>query len=732
MFRWLAVCLVLAGGTFALVAILSPKIQGQQKTPSGSIPAKGEEPKTVQVEGQPVVTEPSGSDAKPLIPGELYELKAGARHALEVVITGGTMILQEQQEVPAEREGKVLFIGTEVQGRREDVPPEDLITVYRNGTVSDPLFFMLAVEAKEGDEKTFSLPGTTVKYREWRDTDVPEPGKTVVVSWPKAIRKLKVGMPVKKGQLLALINPSVAYTDLNVEKSALDAAAAEWESAKKAKASAHELLSISLDALRRAPGSIPMSEIVKQRQEANKAMFEELAKENAIKSAQAKLTKAAATLRMHEVRSSINGTIRHIYKNSQGDAVKPNEGILQIQNPELLRIETLLDIQEALKLQKGMEAIVEATRPEPPKTVLGGHLESVSCVAVSKGEQPLVFSGGEDKVLLGFDLASGEKRWRQALWSVPRAMACTGPRAKANLLLVGDATGMARIFNVDDLKAEARELKEKHQGTINCVAFSPDGTLCATGGEDRALRIWSTETGERLHLVAAAHRGPLTAVQFADKGRLFTAGRDRKLIVWDVSEGKAPVAVTEFSGRSNDVGQIGGSDDGQRVLIEQGRELRVLSVDRKQIEGTLVNPPGAPNFGILAQFSPDGKAILTNGAAAGHLQLWRAPTPEARASELRQFVWNGAITCAAFAPDAPYAVTGTQDHQVLVWQMPDKKELSEQIKATLSLVEHVLDTRSRQVRVWAELKNPGWLVPGGPATLVVPLVAPPPERLPMK
>ena len=123
----------------------------------------------------------------------------------------------------------------------------------------------------------------------------------------------------------------------------------------------------------------------------------------------------------------------------------------------------------------------------------------------------------------------------------------------------------------------------------------------------------------------------------------------------------------------------------------------------------------------MALFAPDGKSILTNGSAPGKLQLWRTPPKHGRASELRHFVWTkGTATCGAFAPEDSFLVTGTQDHQVLVWTMPEKNEVESRLGGRLILVEKHLDTQSRQVRVWAELKEtPSWLIPGSRATIVV-------------
>jgi WD40 repeat protein len=123
----------------------------------------------------------------------------------------------------------------------------------------------------------------------------------------------------------------------------------------------------------------------------------------------------------------------------------------------------------------------------------------------------------------------------------------------------------------------------------------------------------------------------------------------------------------------------------------------------------------------MALFSPDGKAILTNGNAPGRIQLWRAPIHGARPAQLRQFTWNSALaSCGAFDPNGQFAVTGTQDHQVLVWAMPEEKEVNTELKAKLSYVEGSLENTQGKMTIRAELENPGWLIPGGMATIVIP------------
>jgi WD40 repeat protein len=736
MFRWLSVCLLLAGGAYGLIAFLTGKLPGYPTTPTTTpVAARGKDnvkpPETDPQTPSTERTEPVTPREDPLPP---VDMVGGATMLPRpVVIRDGTILMRQQQEVPSEREGKIVFIGVEIKPG-EEVPPEKVIETYR---------YYLAVLCKQGEAGEALFPERPdLLYREWKPEDVPQAGEVAVARKKLRIRAIQDGETVEKGQLLAMINPEVALADVHVQVAELLVARQEYLTGGQAESTAQE----RYDSYLKQSRSLSKDDILRARAELEKAQGDAKKAKSAIGSAQAKLIKAAVTLKQHEVHAKIPGVVKHVYKNVQGDAVKPFESLVQLQNPKLLWVESVLDVQDALKLQPGLDAVVEPTKPEAPRLVLSGHLEPITCVAVSKGPKSVIVSGSEDKTLQGWDLISGAPLWRQSLWTVPRALACTGPSAKANLFLVGDSSGVAHIFDLDKMNAEEgpRELKERHAGGILSAAFSPDGTLCATGGEDRAVCVWDTASGKRLHRITA-HRGSVTTVQFPGADRLITAGQDRRLLVWKISPTDPPIQETEFDGRSDDVGQLSASPDGKSILLDQGREIKVLTVNRKQLEGTLVNPSGSLNFSTMALFSPDGRTILTNGNAAGRLQLWRGPPLRdgkgtknddipphlARASELRQLVWNtGAVTCGAFAPDdtAVTAVTGTQDHQVLVWPTLQTKEVKP-ILGRLVLVERSLDTRSRQVRIRTELEDKeGILIPGISANVVVMPPAPLPIR----
>ncbi|EJD49663.1 WD40 repeat-like protein [Auricularia subglabra TFB-10046 SS5] len=73
------------------------------------------------------------------------------------------------------------------------------------------------------------------------------------------------------------------------------------------------------------------------------------------------------------------------------------------------------------------------------------------------------------------------------------------------------------------------------QRDINCIDWSPDGALLATGAMDMTLRVWNKEGTEYMNL--KAHEGPIFSCRFSPSGtRILTASLDGSTRIWDVAE----------------------------------------------------------------------------------------------------------------------------------------------------------------------------------------------------
>lgn len=724
MFRWIFVSLLLSAGGIAAVWMFAPTEKFSQTLAGVSPAAASEKQKETPSQRRQASRRRAAAGAAET-PGPCEVCVFSNTNLQEItdpiIIPDGELVIVEKQVVPSAKEGIIKFIGTFVEDK-EVVPPERRLPKVTLGFLAIPVG--PNDKPREGD---FQLPDDPKKitYRRVQPTDDLKPNEVQLFQETRTVRKLEVGDFVRRGQLLALVDPQKQLDEVAMKLAKLNAAEVERAAAEKQENVYFERYQTQFGINRRQPGTIGKDALLDTWMAYKKHESEKDVKKAEIVSAQSALRAAVNDLEKHAIHAVIDGVIKVIYKHHQGEAVKPFDPVMEIQNPGRLRVKARLEVQETPKLKVGMKAIVEASRPVAPRLVLSGHLLPVTCVAVSKGKRPVIVSGSEDETLRGWDSLTGSKLWEvNGLPSAVRCLACTPPKSERNLACFGCADGSIRLLDLDNPEQKSRELAERHRGPVLGAAFSPDGETIATCSDDTLVYLWKTETGALLHTLAN-HTGAVTSVQFASATRLVSAGKDRRLVVWDVEAGKPPRVIGTLPGRGGEVLSLGVSPDGQTVLFDQGKELRLLSLQGKQIVGSLQNPSDAMNFSTMALFSPDGKTILTNGSAPGKLQLWRTPATQSRGSELRQFIWNppsgnGIATCGAFAPeDGAFAVTGTQDHKVLVWTMPSQKEIDSRLEARLTLVEQDLDTQTRHVRIWAELDNPGWLIPGMGATMVV-------------
>ncbi|GAA1587930.1 hypothetical protein GCM10009678_82970 [Actinomadura kijaniata] len=203
-------------------------------------------------------------------------------------------------------------------------------------------------------------------------------------------------------------------------------------------------------------------------------------------------------------------------------------------------------------------------------------------------------------------------------------------------------------------------------GSVEAVAFSPDGSRVLVGGRDGRVGIWEAATGREI-LAFTAGVNPVWRVVFSPDGsRVLVGGRDGTARVWEVATGREILA---FTVHTDMLWTVALSPDGTRVMAgDIGGSVRIWEVPTGR---EVLAFPAHSDAVRAAVFSPDGTRALTGGRD-GTARVWEAATGH----EILAFTGHTAgVSAAVFSPDGTRALTGDHDGTVRIWEAATGHEI---------------------------------------------------------
>jgi WD40 repeat protein len=71
------------------------------------------------------------------------------------------------------------------------------------------------------------------------------------------------------------------------------------------------------------------------------------------------------------------------------------------------------------------------------------------------------------------------------------------------------------------------------------MAFSPDGKIIASCGDDKTIRLWNVTTGEPIGQPLKGHTSIVRTVVFSPDGKILAScGDDKTIRLWNVAMGE--------------------------------------------------------------------------------------------------------------------------------------------------------------------------------------------------
>jgi len=306
-------------------------------------------------------------------------------------------------------------------------------------------------------------------------------------------------------------------------------------------------------------------------------------------------------------------------------------------NEKAIDVTKLTDIKILTGHSKNVYSV--AWSPDGTKIVSGSQDGTIKIWNAITGVNIKTFTGQSDVYSVdwspnGKDIVSGSRDGTIGIWNattgvnlriinatenVVRAVAWS---PNSSYIVSSDATLLITVneIHIWDATTGINLKTINNNDSIYSVDWSPNGSLIASGSQDKTIKIWNTTTGINLKTFTG-HISEIWAVAWSPDGKKIASGSvDRTIKIWDIVTG---TNLNTLTGHNDYVASVAWSPDGSKIVSGSwDKTIKIWNATSGLLLKTLDNNPSHINS---VAWSPDGNKIAS--CAGKNITIWAEGFP---------------------------------------------------------------------------------------------------------